>query len=170
LDTGSWNNATKFIAYGDRLYLLDPANNQIWRYRTVPEGYTQVAAYFDSSLGVSLEGATDFAIDGNVFVLMPGNVIKKFSGGEDTNFTLGAVPNPYPALGTISQIYADSNAKYLYVLDAANRRVVAFDKEGTYMAQYIYDNIENPADLFVDEAGGFIYLSAGTQVYRLPVK
>ncbi|MFH0905684.1 MAG: hypothetical protein V1826_03135 [bacterium] len=168
LDSGSWNNSTKFIAYTDKLYLLDPANNQIWKYKKVPEGYSQIASYFEINTGINLSGALDFAIDGNVFMLMPGNVVDKYTGGEKVSFTLGSLPSTYPAIGNITRVYADPNSQ-LYVLDVANKRVVRFDKEGTYLGQYIYDNINDPQDLYVDEAGGAIYLSSGTAVYRLPL-
>jgi len=170
LDEGSWNNAAGLIAYGDKLYLLDPANNQIWKYKVVPEGYSQIASYFEIGSTPEISTAIDFAIDGSIFVLLPDNVIKKYLGGEEVEFSLYNIPAPYPAISRITNIYADIVAEKLYVLDAPNRRVLAFDKEGVYLAQYIYDNIDEPQDLFVDEAGGFIYLTSGTNVYRLPLR
>ncbi len=170
LDEGTWNNASNLIAYGDKLYFLDPANNQIWKYNTTPEGYTQIASYFEVGSTPQISTAIDFAIDGNIFVLLPDNVIKKYLGGQEAEFSLHGIPTPYPAISQITRIYADVVADGLYILDAANNRVLVFDKEGAYLAQYIYDNISNPEDLFVDEVGGFIYLSSGTNVYRLPLK
>ena len=169
LDAGSWNNADSIIPYTDRLYFLDSANNQIWKYKAIPEGYTQIAPYFENNVGTDLSGALDFGIEGNVFVLLLNNVIKKFSGGGEVQFGINGLPGVYPAVGNITSLYI-SNDTPLYLLDATNHRVLAFDTEGTYVAQYIYDNIDNPTDMTVDQAGGFIYLSAGTKVYRLPLK
>jgi hypothetical protein len=46
-----------------------------------------------------------------------------------------------------------------------------FDKEGAYLAQFVYGSgISNPTNLFVDQANNFIYLTAGTALYRLPMK
>lgn len=169
LDAGAWNNADFLVAYTNKLYMLDIPNNQVWKYQTVPTGYTKIAPYFETNTGISLAGALDFAIDGSVYVLFPGNVVKKYSGGADTQFVLKDVPSPYPKLGNITQIFADIDTK-LYVLDAANNRVVVFDKEGDYFSQYIFGGINNPTNLVVDEAAGFIYMTAGTAIYRLPMK
>jgi len=169
LDAGNWNNADSIIPYTDRLYFLDSANNQIWKYKAIPEGYTQIAPYFENNVGTNLAGAMDFGIEGNIFVLLPGNVIKKFSGGGEAQFGLNGLPRVYPAIGSITNLYVNNDTP-VYLLDATNNRVLAFDTEGAYVAQYIYDNIDNPTDMTVDQAGGFIYLSAGTKVYRLPLK
>lgn len=169
LDAGNWNNADQMVSYTDKLYFLDAANNQVWKYKTIPEGYTQIAPYFETNSGINLSGAMDFAIDGSVFVLLPGNVVKKYTGGSEVQFNINTVPSPYPGLGNITQIYTDVDVN-LYVLDAANNRVIAFDKEGAYLAQYIFSGINNPTNLYVDQANGFIYLTAGTALYRLPMK
>jgi hypothetical protein len=168
LDAGDWSNADQLIAYTNKLYFLDVANNQIWKYQTVPEGYTKVAPYFEGS-AVSLAGATEFAIDGSVYMLFPNNMVKKYTGGSETQFQLEAVPSPYPGFGNITKIYTSADSK-LYLVDSTNSRVLVYDKEGGYLAQYIYGNISNPSNLFVDEVGGFIYLTSGTAVYRLPMK
>lgn len=169
LDAGAWNNADYLIPYGNKLYMLDILNNQIWKYQTIPEGYTKIAPYFETDTGLNLTGALDFAIDGSIYILFPNNVVKKYSGGVEVQFELKPVPDPYPKLGNATQIFADIDTK-LYVLDSANNRVVVFDREGYYVAQYIYSNISNPTNLVVDEAGGFIYMTAGTAIYRLPMK
>jgi sugar lactone lactonase YvrE len=170
LDAGNWANADQFVAYTDKLYFLDTQNNNVWKYRSIPEGYTKIAPYFETTTGLNLAGALDFAIDGNVFILMPGNVVKKYTGGSEAQFNLNTIPSPYPGLGNATQIYADANTN-LYVLDIANNRVVMFDKEGAYLAQFVYGSgISNPTNLFVDQANNFIYLTAGTALYRLPMK
>ncbi len=169
LDAGAWNNADFLISYTNKLYMLDILNNQVWKYQTIPEGYTKVAPYFETNTGLNLAGAMGFAIDGSIYVLFPSNVVKKYSGGSEIPFELKPVPDPYPKLGNTTQIYINIDTK-LYVLDVANNRVVAFDREGYYVAQYIYSNINNPTNLVVDEASGFIYMTAGTAIYRLPMK
>lgn len=169
LDTGDWNNAEQLIVYGDKLYFLDPPTSQIYKYGIVPEGYTPIAPYFEVGNVPDITGALDFAIDGNVYVLLPNNVIKQYLGGEDMTFQLKNIPSSYPALASITHIYADADSDF-YILDAGNKRVMRFDEEGIYLAQYIYDTIENPSDFTVDQTGGFIYISSGTEVYRLPLE
>ncbi len=170
LDAGTWSEASKIIAYTNKLYFLDAAGNQIWKYQVQGEGYTKVAPYFETAANINIAGALDFGIDGSVYMLMPGNVIKKYTGGfENTTFKLASIPTPYPAIANITGLYIDQDSK-LYALDAGNSRVLVFDKEGAYVSQLIYSNIENPNNLTVDEKGGFAYLTSGTKIYRLPLK
>lgn len=170
LDTGSWANADSIIGYTNKLYFLDQANNQIWKYQTAPEGFTPIAPYFENGSGVDIAGALDFAINGDVLVLMPDNELKKFTGGAATDFKLQDIPQPYAKLGHITQMFADTGTQ-IYLIDEQNKRLLAFDNNGNYVAQYIYgDSIQNVSNLHVDEAAGFAYLTAGTKVYRLPIK
>jgi hypothetical protein len=170
LDAGNWAPAEDMVVYAGRLYVLDTSSSQIHKYQTVPEGYTSIAPYFEGGSPVDLTKAIDFAIDGSVFVLMPDNVIKKFTGGSEDAFSLREVPQPYAKIGKLTAIYADADAKLLYVLDAANNRVLSFTKEGDFTGAWMYDNIKDPTQLMVDETGGFIYITAGTSTYRLPLK
>lgn len=169
LDTGNWNNATKIVAYTNKLYFLDPSNNQIWKYQTAPEGFTPVAPYFENGSDVDLAGAIDFAINGSVYVLGTGNTLTKYSGGFPVDFKLQDVPAPYPAMGNITHIFADTDTK-IYLLDEGNERVLVYNDDGTYAAQFIYGNIDGASNLYVDEAAGFIYMTTGTRVYRIPMK
>jgi len=169
LDTGNWNNADKIVSYAERLYFLDSENNQIWKYQTVPEGFTPIAPYFDPGSGVDLSGALDFAIDGNVYTLQPNNVVKKFTGGVAADFTLQAIPQPYKPLGNVTKIFAD-NETNLYLLDEANNRVVVYDPDGNYLSQFIYgDSISGINSLNVNQEAGYIYLTTASLVYRLPM-
>lgn len=168
LDEGDWNNADSIVAYTDKLYFMDRTNSQIWKYKKTPDNqYTQIASYFETGT-VDLTNAVDFAIDGSVYVLNSGNIVDKFVGGEKEPFVLADIPHSYPALSNVTHMYTDATSQ-LYLLDAGNNRVVKYDKEGTYLGQYIYDNIENPQSFAVNEATGYIYLNSGTSVYRLPL-
>ena len=99
---------------------------------------------------------------------MADNVIKKYSGGTEVNFNALTVPAPYEAIKSLTDIFVDSSR--VYVLDAPNNRVLAFDKEGSYLAQFIFNNIDNPTNLLVDEGAGEMYLTSGTMVYKMPIK
>ncbi len=169
LDTGNWSNADGIIAYSGRLYFLDSANNQVWKYQPAPEGFTPVAPYFEVNTGIDLGGVLDFAIDGSVWTLLPNNVVKKYTGGAEVAFTLQDIPVPYEPLGKVSQMFIEQDTK-LYLLDETNKRVVVYDKEGVYLSQFAYDGIEGVSNLSVDEPNGFIYITAGTRLYRLPIE
>lgn len=166
LDAGSWNNAINIIAYTDKLYLLDPDNNNIWKYKQLTDGYTKIAPYFEDTSAVDLKGVTDFAIDGDLYTLKDGMVVK-YTTGQAVEYVLQGLPAYTGGLGKITDIFADISTSGLYVLDAANSRVTVFNKDGSYSRQYIFSGINNPTNIYADEATGALWILAGTQVYRL---
>lgn len=166
LDSGTWNNAVDFIAYTNKLYFLDPDNNQIWKYQKVATGYTKVAPFFEDNSTISLAGATTFAIDGDMYLLANG-VVSKYIQGQKVEYTLNDLPEHTGILGTIKDIYASWNTNGLYVLDSANSRVIAFDKDGKYRKQFIFSGIGTPSKIFADEKAGSLWVMSGTQVYQL---
>ncbi len=166
LDTGTWNNAVDFVAYTSKLYLLDPDNNQIWKYQQIADKYTKVAPFFEDNSTVSLAGATALAIDGDMYLLINGSVVK-YTQGVKVEYNLNGVPEHTGALSNIKDIYASWNTNGLYVLDSANTRVLAFDKDGKYRKQYILSGVTNPSKIFVDEKVGYFWVMSGSQVYQL---
>ncbi|MFH1088725.1 MAG: hypothetical protein V1719_02690 [Patescibacteria group bacterium] len=166
LDTGTWNNAVDLIAYTSKLYFLDPDNNQIWKYQRTSDGYTKIAPFFEDNTAVSLAGATAFAIDGDLYILMNG-IVNKYILGQKTEFNLSGIPEHTGALGNIKDIYASLDTNGLFVLDPDNSRVVAFNKDGNYRKQYVFTGITNPTSIFVNEKVGSLWVQSNTQIYQL---
>ncbi|MBN2585340.1 hypothetical protein JXA59_01685 [Patescibacteria group bacterium] len=166
LDSGNWNNAADIISYTDKLYLLDPDNNNIWKYKRLTDGYTRIAPYFEDNSGIDLKGVTDFEIDGDVYTLGNG-MVTKYTSGQKIDFNLRDVPGYTGDLNAITDIFASVGTSGLYVLDPANSRVLVFDKEGAYQRQYIFSGIDNPTNIYADEAAKNLWILTGTQVYRL---
>ena len=166
LDSGAWNNAVDLIAYTSKLYFLDPDNNQIWKYQGMANGYTKIAPFFEDNSMISLAGATAFAIDGDMYLLANGSV-SKYTQGQKVEYTFNNLPEHTGALGAIKDIYASWNTNGLYILDATNNRVIAFNKDGKYRKQYILSGVTAPSKIFVDEKIGSFWVMSGTQVYQL---
>lgn len=166
LDTGTWNNAVDLIAYTSKIYLLDPDNNQIWKYQRTADGYTKIAPFFEDNSTISLAGATAFAIDGDLYVLVNG-VVNKYIIGQKTDFNLSSIPEHTGTLGNITDIYASLDTNGLFVLDADNSRVIAFNKDGNYRKQYVFSGITDPTHIFVNEKTGSFWVQSNTQIYQL---
>ena len=166
LDTGTWNNAVDVIAYTSKIYLLDPDNNQIWKYQRTADGYTKIASFFEDNSSISLAGATAFAIDGDMYILVNG-IVNKYILGQKTDYNLSNIPEHTGALGNIKDIYASLDTNGLFVLDADNSRVIAFTKDGNYRKQYVFSGITNPTSIFVNEKVGSLWVQSNTQIYQL---
>lgn len=145
--------------FGTRLYVLDPTNNQIYRYDEVSGGYSSASEWIADD--VNVETAVSLAIDANVYVLKQNGTVVKMAGGFQEEFELESLE---PAIESAEKISTDENSDFLYILDSANQRVVVFDKEGAVVNQYTSESFTNIRDMSVDEEEKKLFILNGTQV------
>jgi hypothetical protein len=122
------------------LYVVDPSEKQIERYSpaadgsgfpAAPSGYLQTAQ--------ALDGVVQLYIDGDIFLVDSGSVVRYVSG-TSRDWKMGGPgdtilrPDPrYEAMASSS----DSRQGALYAWDAANDRVVAYEKASArFLGQY----------------------------------
>ena len=110
--------------YLNRLYLLDPAGNQIWRYQVEAGDYDP--EYFATEAIRDLTPGVDLAIDGAIYVARrDGRVRRYFVGVEDANF------RPDTDLGRPAAIFLadDPDSTLVYVVDGPGRRLLGLNRE-----------------------------------------
>jgi hypothetical protein len=162
-NTDTWQLPVAVDSYFGNLYILDPQIGQILRYLPTAEGYTDaVQYYFSGDVTVDLTGAVDLAIDGFIYVLYANGTIRKFEGGVPVDFQITEIDEP---IDRAAAIYTapDDIARYIYVADAGNARVVQLNKDGRFVRQFKprdedrfdFDTLRS---LFVDELGGKLFL------------
>ncbi|MFA7253327.1 MAG: hypothetical protein WC107_02110 [Patescibacteria group bacterium] len=138
-EDASFEPSKAVAAYSTNVYLLNPDDGEVYKHILRDGLYSKGTAYLDTRK-VSIKNAINFAIDGNIFVLMPENkVIKYVKGSPELDFSLKGVPAPNSDVSS-SKIYTDDVTNYLYVLDKEMNRVVKFDKSGDFSAQYVFDD------------------------------
>ena len=108
-----------------------------------------------------LKQGTGMVIDGSIWVIKSGGLLKFTRGVKDT-VTVSGLEKEW---GNGAVIFTDDNTKQLYILDPANKRVVVLDKTGQYAKQYISDTLGETRDLTVDENGGKMYFVGETKVW-----
>lgn len=158
--------------YEGRLYILDTAANQIWRYEPAGDTYPERPGhYFVTSPPRSLAEARDMAIDGFVYILYHDGEIRKFLRGEQQPFEVRGVP------GGLNQPVAlavdpHGSTGVVYVADRGNRRIVALGPNGAFWTQFYaegeaFDGLEA---LAVDESARLLYVMSNGRAYaaRLP--
>lgn len=157
------NNFVDIEVFGTRLYTLDTANSQIFRHTQEGDTFSAATGWVTDS--TDLSNAKSFAIDGNIYVLRDGGSIIRLSGGvQDKGFNLATVD---PALENADHIYTDENSQNLYVLDKNNKRVVVFNKDGGFVAQYTSPSFDAIADIILDEANNRIYVLSGSKLFEI---
>lgn len=148
--------------FGSRIYVLDPTNNQIYRFDEVEGGYSGATPWIADD--VNIEAAVSLAIDADVYVLRQNGTVLKMAGGFEEDFELDSVE---PALESAEKIYTDENSDFIYILDRSNQRVVVFDKEGAVVNQYTSPSFTDLRDIAVDEEDGELFVLNGSQVSRV---
>lgn len=145
--------------FGNRLYTLDPGNNNIQRHALTLGGFSKPSNWLNEE--ADLAGAVDLAIDGSIYVLMTDGHVLKFLRGNRQEFTLGEMTTP---LKNPTAIYTDENTANLYILDPQNKRLVVFDKEGQMKNQYLSDTFTDLRGMAIDEANRKAYLLNETKI------
>jgi hypothetical protein len=165
IGSGKAQAMTDIATYANRLYRLDAANGQIWRYPSVSGGFGNEQAYLQA-VSTNLNDAVSLAVDSNVYVLKSnGQVARFYSGGQD-GFSLSPID---PSLQNGNAIWAVGDGTYIAIADATGKRVLLFTKEGKLVAQYTSPLFKGPKDVTVDEKEKKIYVVDGNAVYELPL-
>lgn len=162
-----WGNISSLVSYGGNLYLLDSAKSRIWKYIATEKGFSEVSEYLNPDTLPDLSHASGMAVDGGIWTGTRDGKILRFSQGHEETFAPRGVE---PALGKTLTVATTEDDKHLYVLDTDNKRVVVLDKDGVYIAQYVWTGNIAPRELFVSEKLKLILLLADGKLYSLELK
>jgi len=143
--TENWRKPVAFDNFNNNLYVLDPGagdRGTIHKYQVTAAGYEiEPTPYVEQAEEVDLSNAIDFAIDGDIFVLLQDSSVLRFSGGRKVPFeTNGLVGEAVQA----TRIFTEVNADSLYLVDPKNERIVEIDKsEGSFVRQFKFSGKDN---------------------------
>ncbi len=160
----TWKNGIGIQAYNKYAYILDPVENQIWKYERQRSGYTVATAY---NKGADLARAVDFSIDGAIYILSDDGTIQKLFRGEKQDFSFRNIPS-IPFSGQNLKIFTTDEHDYLYVLDPDNARVLVFtkgDRFATYKKQVLF-GLPDARDFSVDPSGQKINIVTADKIYE----
>jgi DNA-binding beta-propeller fold protein YncE len=152
--------------YNNKLYLLDVYNNQILKFTKRLNGFISPEEWVHDPM-VDIKDGIDIAIDGDIYVLKNSGEIIKISLGKLANFAVKTID---PPLSNPKKIQTRDNMKFIYILDAGNKRIVAIDKEGYIAKQYSSPLFNDLKDFVVLERDKKIYVLNGSIVYGIAMK
>jgi hypothetical protein len=179
-DDETWKSAVDVGVYSKYIYMLDPINNQIWKYARNNENYSNATEYNSNA---DLTKSVSIAIDGDLWILqndMDGdmeNDIIRIRKGERKPLQISDLPatnwnNP-------SRIFTNESLKFIYVLDDVNKRILRFYKDpaeaGTevrsliYNMQYLFEGLDEVKDFWVDDAEQKIYVVDSQKIYEVNI-
>lgn len=150
--------------YNRRLYSLDTQNNQIYRHDAIKTGFGLGNEWLKNDINIDLKTGVDITVDGDVFVLGQNGTVNKFTTGTNQPFNISGLD---PALTSADEIWTYNDINYIYILDAANKRIIVLDKTGQLKTQITANEFSQPTSMIVDEAKGVAYILDSNKVYLI---
>lgn len=148
--------------YNGRLYVLDTANQTIWRYSPIGSGFGQETAYLKTPSADLAQGLS-LAIDSNVYAGLSDGRLLKFLSGAPVAWESTLVD---PALSEVTSIWTSVDGERIVVLDAKSKRVIVYDKNGKLLSQLVSATFQQPTSMTVDPKGKKIYVSDQAKVLQ----
>ncbi len=174
LGSETWSNPIAITMWQERIYVLDPDANQVWRYE--PSGGTYANApteYFSGDARPDIRATIDFTIDadGAVFLLYAQGTISKFISGEQQTFSYAGFPDGQ-LLTSADAFYLDDNpiSQRMYIASRASRTVFEVSKAGTFFNSYRTfdeDQFATLTNVVVDAGQQVIYALSGNALITL---
>lgn len=152
------------LIYSNNLYVLDAADNQIFKYSEKGSAFADGQAWLKET--IDLSQANSFTVDGSVYTITNDGQILNFVKGSKVEFSYR---QPRPAIGAKATIKTFKGSNYLYIIDPDNKRVIILDKQGNIKDQYTSQKFDNLKDLAIDPREKAIYLLNGSHLYLLAI-
>jgi hypothetical protein len=147
IPTGSQITAAEtYLTY---IYLLDPKDNQIYRYPRANGGFGATVNWLKAGANISQAKYMADTV----------NMLKFFQGKlQDFQTELSATPISF------DKIYSAVGSQNIFVLDKTNSRIVKFDLSGNIVSQYYNSEIGSSLGFTVSESDNLIYFTDGKNV------
>lgn len=164
-----WRTPTQINTYTGNVYITDEERGQIYRYQPSVEGYDNIPdSWFQIQTPLDLSGLVATRIDGDIWLLYDEGTLLRYNQGEQVAFSL---ENSVGLIGEPVDLFVGDSA--LYIADAAQERVLVYDRDGRYSHQYQAvegDMLRGLSGIFVDEVNSRIYLltESGLFLHTLP--
>lgn len=160
---GLWKKGIDVTSYNDRLYILDPDRNQIWRYERRREGFDVGEGYNQDA---DLKNAVSLAIDSSIYILNKDGTIMQMYQGQKQDYPLRRAP--LNAITEARQIYTAPEMNFLFILEPKQNRVVVYKKDtqnggAQYQTQYVFNGVGELRDLYVSD--NRLYVGDDKKVY-----
>jgi hypothetical protein len=133
------------------LYVLDDIDNQIYRFPRAEGGFGQSSAWLKDSIAFGEN--TQAAINENIFLAPEKDSIQIFFRGRYVkNFE-----SPNTSLA-VTNLFAAPGLTNIYALDTENKRVIAWNQDGSLIAQYFSEKLSDAQTIAVSERTNEIFI------------
>jgi len=168
-DDGVFHKGVALEDWSNKVYVLDSASNQVWKYtyKGTMGKFSGAESYLVEPMDLSK--AQDLAIDSNIYMLLKNGDINKFYSGKKAPFFINNPP--FNTLKSPKVIYTNEKLDDIYVLDSKDAKVLIYKKDPNtgniiYQSQLLFENTGELRDLYVDADSKKLYVLSGSKVYE----
>lgn len=144
------------------LYTLDRKEERILRFPRAEGGFGMPNEWLKDK--VSLSGSATMSIGENILIGSESTVFS-FSKGRGGPLSLSETKTPI----TIQDIALSDDGSF-FVLDAQNKRVVRFGKDGQLLGQYLNEHLGEARSIVVSSNGTALYAATENKIFLFEVK
>jgi len=138
------------------LYVLDKTSNQIYRFPRADGGFGAPVSWLKDTTIFSR--VPHMTISENVFVTQENTLSLFLRGRFVKNCELGTLPlSP-------TSLFTKPDFRFVYALDAENKRVLIWDQSGALLAQYFSEQFASGTSIMADEDSKTIFLTTDTSL------
>jgi len=167
-DDGAFHKGSALATWSNKVYLLDTAANQIWKYtyKGISNKFSKAEPYITDKTDVSK--VQDFSIDANIWLLQTTGEILKLYGGAKASFYVNNAP--FNNMVDPRVIYTNDKLNKVFVLDGRDARVLVYTKDVhntgnlNYTTQYLFDGVGDLRDLYVNPDAKKLYVLTKTKI------
>lgn len=162
-----WQTPTELGLFGGNVYILDTGQSEIWKYPTLGETFGGRRRWLAPGITPDFSKVVDMKVTGDIWLLTSTGKIARYRRGAPVDF----VVKGYPAEGG-DQLLKDPGAIWvseslIYVLERGGARVVVFDEEGSYRAQYASPEFARASDLVIVDDKGYVLVDNAVKEFGL---
>ena len=161
-----WEGDVLVHAYAGNMYVLDKGSSEILRHAGSDLAFGNGNNWLAPGITPDLSRVISWSIDGSIWILTSTGNIEKYTLGNSQPLDLSISP----PLENPTKIYTNEELNYVYVLDPATSRLVVFDKDGNYRAQYKVGEAANASGLVVSEEEGKMILLVDKRLLSVEIR
>lgn len=131
--TGPWKTGSTLASFNKNLYILDPTNQQIWKYTPKTTNYNQATAFLSTSDNL-VNNFKSFAIDGSLFAIDSQSKLYRLQKSAISEIKYTKIPTPSLTPTNTTSLVTSPDSDYFFVTEA--QKITLFTKQGQYVKQY----------------------------------
>lgn len=162
-----WSGSILVYSYAANLYVLDKKASKIYRYPGTDSGFGSKSEWLAPGINPDFSNVISMSIDGSIWILTSTGKIEKYTYGSPQNLGTFSIS---PALSNPVEIYTNESLGNVYLLDPGSERVVVFDKDGNYKAQYKSSDLKDAKGIVADESLGKIFVLTSAKLFTIDIK